>query len=274
MTEVIKILFFTGIFLAVGTMASAGCNNFEDGSMGTTPPPQYRICYDDVCDVTQLSYICANAYEIRRGFANGWATHTTLEPAGRSVTWQGRPIADEKLSRLTIEEIYSTDAIAVDDTSFETSLTLLSSNSYLGPDNDCLPLSELELSGVRDGTSVSDLVGRGMLVVLSEVIPDFYNVQTFSHDGLLVFVQGDTVVEAYSSDPKWITPSGLRVGLTRAEVHGILGRVPQRSEEVSGRYEIGICEAAADSNLDFLSLVIVFASDQRVEEIQIYRDWP
>ena len=64
------------------------------------------------------------------------------------------------------------------------------------------------------------------------------------------------------------------MGLTRAEVYGILGRVPQRNEEVSRRYEIGICEAAADYNLHFLWLVIVFAPDQRVEEIQIYRDWP
>lgn len=102
----IKSLFYTGICLTVGTIASAGCSNFEDGSMGNTPPPQYRICYDDVCDVTQLSYTCANVYEVRQGFANGWATHYTLEPTQRfSVTWQERPIADEKLSRLTIEEI-------------------------------------------------------------------------------------------------------------------------------------------------------------------------
>ncbi|WP_106744516.1 hypothetical protein [Yoonia maritima] len=101
-----KLSFFAATFLSAGTTVSAGCENYEDGSLPNTLAPQYHICFDDVCDVTQLSYQCANVYEIRQGFANGWATHYTLEPTESfRVTWQGRPIAEEKLSRLTIEEI-------------------------------------------------------------------------------------------------------------------------------------------------------------------------
>ncbi|WP_208353237.1 hypothetical protein [Pseudaestuariivita rosea] len=277
--EMQKVLFLTGVLLAFGTIASAGCANFEDGSMPNTVAPYYRICYDDVCDVTQLSYECANTYEIRQGFANGWATHYTLSPTESfNVTWQGRPIDQEKLSRLTINEIAGPDVRSSGDASpaFEPSSALPVVEPYRGPQGACLPISEFELNGVRDGTLVSELIASGMPVIRGDVIPDFYGVDRFSHDGLLVYMQGDTVVEAYSTDPKWATPSGLRVGLVRADVHSILGWEPQKGTPASQQYAIDICDAAANPNLnaEFLSLMIVFGSEQRVEEISIQRDWP
>lgn len=274
-----RMLFWVGTLLIFGTSASAGCDNFEDGSLPNAVAPKFRICYDDVCDVTQLSYVCANTYEIRQGFANGWATHYTLSPKESfKVFWQGRPIAQEKLSRLTINEIEGPDVRSNGDASTvsETSSSLPIAIPYGGPQGACLPMSEFELNGVRDGTPVSELIARGMLVIRGDVIPDFFGVDTFSHDGLVVYMLGDTVVEVYSTDPQWGTPSGLSVGLSRADVHGILGWAPQEEIPASQEYAINICDAATNPSLNtvFLSLVIVFGSDQKVDKVGIQRDWP
>lgn len=102
-----KLSFFTATFLIAGTTASAGCANFEDGSM-TSPAPKYRICYDDVCEETQLSWVCSNIHGTQHRYANGWATDYTSPHSGEesyTVTWQGRTIDEEKHSRLSIEEI-------------------------------------------------------------------------------------------------------------------------------------------------------------------------
>ena len=130
------------------------------------------------------------------------------------------------------------------------------------------------MNGIKDGTPVSELLAQGIPVVRGNIIPDFFGIETFSHDGLRLFVKDDTVVEVYSTDPKWVTPSGLRVGLHRAEVIDILGWVPQRYGEESQRYEFRICGDSAELNTDFLIFVIAFGSDQKVEEIKIEREWP
>ncbi|EBA10721.1 lysozyme inhibitor LprI family protein [Roseobacter sp. CCS2] len=103
-----KLLFFCAMFLSVGTMVSAGCADYEDNSLPNTPAPQYRICYDDVCDETTLSFVCSNINGTQKGFANGWATYYTTAQSGAEsfrVTWHGRTIDADKHSRLTIEEI-------------------------------------------------------------------------------------------------------------------------------------------------------------------------
>ncbi|PRY79684.1 uncharacterized protein DUF1311 [Yoonia maritima] len=103
-----EISLFTVMFLMAGTMVSAGYTNYEDGSLPNTIAPQYRICYDGVCDETQLSFQCSNINETQQGFANGWATYYTSPQSGTEsfrVTWQGRVIDEDKHSRLSIEEI-------------------------------------------------------------------------------------------------------------------------------------------------------------------------
>lgn len=96
------------LMLLAGTSASAGCANFEDGSLGRTAAPKYRICYDGVCDETQLSYECANIFGMQQGFANGWAIDIKLNegaPQRQVITWQGRVIDANKHDRLTFEKI-------------------------------------------------------------------------------------------------------------------------------------------------------------------------
>ena len=102
-----KLVFFIGMFVISGTVVSAGCANYEDGSL-SSPAPKYRICYDDVCDETELSFECANIYEAQRSFANGWAFYYTSRASGgesTTITWQGREIDEEKHHRLSVEEI-------------------------------------------------------------------------------------------------------------------------------------------------------------------------
>jgi len=102
-----KMLFFITPFLLSGTMVSASCTDYEDGSV-ISEAPRFRICYDDVCDETQLSWVCSNINGTRHQYANGWATDYTSPQSGEesyTVTWQGRTIDEEKHSRLSIEEI-------------------------------------------------------------------------------------------------------------------------------------------------------------------------
>jgi hypothetical protein len=96
------------IVLLSTTTASAGCANFEDGSLEGVLGPRYRICYDNVCDETRLSYVCSNIFGIQQGFANGWATDFKVggvEPESYTITWQGRIIDKSKYGRLRFEEI-------------------------------------------------------------------------------------------------------------------------------------------------------------------------
>lgn len=90
------------------TTASAGCSNYEDGSLPGIAAPLYRICYDEVCDDTTLSYECSNVSGAQQGFANGWALDYSAIASGEvklTVTWQGRTIDESKHHRLVIEEI-------------------------------------------------------------------------------------------------------------------------------------------------------------------------
>ena len=94
--------------LLIGTSAIAGCANYEDGSLPNTPAPVYRVCYDDVCDITTMSYQCANVYSAQLGFANGWALEYEAQDEGdgqKTVSWQGRVIDEAKHHRLSYERI-------------------------------------------------------------------------------------------------------------------------------------------------------------------------
>lgn len=103
-----KILSILALFAIVGSPAIAGCSNYEDGSLPNTQAPQYRICYDDVCDETTLSYECSNIRGSQTGFAIGWSIDVVIAESGNQTTiigWQGRAIEEAKHYRLSVEKI-------------------------------------------------------------------------------------------------------------------------------------------------------------------------
>ena len=92
----------------LGTSVSAGCANFTDGSIRNTPPPRYRICYDEVCDITTQDYICSNVDSIQTGYAIGWTLDCRIADGREQdciISWQGRAIDPAKHDRLTFTEI-------------------------------------------------------------------------------------------------------------------------------------------------------------------------
>ena len=100
----------SGIAISLVTVAPAiaGCANYENGSLPSVQAPQYRVCYDDVCDETTLSYECNNIRGSQTGFAIGWSIDVVIAENGDRTTvigWQGRAINEAKHHRLSVEEI-------------------------------------------------------------------------------------------------------------------------------------------------------------------------
>lgn len=96
------------LFTSSVSVAHAGCANFTDGSLGDTPAPQYRICYDGVCDVTTQDYICSNVNSIQTGYTIGWTVDCQIADGREqdcTIAWQGRPIDPSKHDRLTFAEL-------------------------------------------------------------------------------------------------------------------------------------------------------------------------
>jgi hypothetical protein len=90
-------------FVFLGTAASANCMNYTDGST-TQAPPEYNICYDGVCEVTTVTYECANQSGVSRGFANGWEFYYGAN--GEYVVGrQGQVLDESDHSRVSAEEI-------------------------------------------------------------------------------------------------------------------------------------------------------------------------
>lgn len=89
----------------------AGCANFEDGSM-QMEAPRFEICYNGVCDVTSLSYECANVYSSQIRFDIGWSKDCDLNRTDEypcTVYWEGRPIEQSKYGNITCEPLNDED---------------------------------------------------------------------------------------------------------------------------------------------------------------------
>jgi hypothetical protein len=94
--------------LSASAPAFAGCDNFLDGSLGDTPAPKYRVCYDDVCDLTEIIYQCSNVSDYKAGYAIGWQVSCRIDETDLElcdITWQGRPIDPAKHHRIRFEPI-------------------------------------------------------------------------------------------------------------------------------------------------------------------------
>ena len=87
--------------------AFAGCSNFTDGSLSSIEAPLYRVCYDDVCDITQQDYVCSNINSYQAGYAIGWTLDCTITGGEEQcvIAWQGRAIDPAKHDLITITQL-------------------------------------------------------------------------------------------------------------------------------------------------------------------------
>ena len=94
-----------GVFI-MPVAASAGCWDYTEHA---DPAPRVQICYQDVCDVTTVDFVCSNAFEHREGYAIGWSvlceSKDPDEAAACRYSWQGRPIDPAKNDFITIKQI-------------------------------------------------------------------------------------------------------------------------------------------------------------------------
>jgi hypothetical protein len=100
-------------------------------------------------------------------------------------------------------------------------------------------------------------------------------VNSLVYPGLTVYLFQDQVAELAATDPFWQTPSGLRVGLTTAELLDVLGQVPIRSDLYPSQlaYEIPPCSDGTRYDLAWSFLVIIDDTGT-VTELRFERDWP
>ncbi|MEJ6403483.1 hypothetical protein [Yoonia sp. 2307UL14-13] len=94
-------------FALSATAAQAGCFNYEESP--STPAPLFEICYGDVCDVTPITYECANQYNVHIGFEIGWSKTCDVQARSCDIFWQGRPIDPEKVPNITCRPLDAED---------------------------------------------------------------------------------------------------------------------------------------------------------------------
>ncbi|MES0051328.1 MULTISPECIES: hypothetical protein [unclassified Mesorhizobium] len=58
--------------------ALAGCANYTDGSLDTSPP-EATICFRRVCEKTTVEFDCANIHGSQKGYANGWRVYVDAD---------------------------------------------------------------------------------------------------------------------------------------------------------------------------------------------------
>lgn len=93
--------------IAVGVLAagpaSAGCEDFTDGSM-TTSAPAAEVCFKGKCDQTTVDVTCGNATGAFSIYANGWRVDQFVEDGQDKivVTYRDK-IVSKSLETLVVD---------------------------------------------------------------------------------------------------------------------------------------------------------------------------
>ncbi|MEO9516399.1 MAG: hypothetical protein ABJH45_21395 [Paracoccaceae bacterium] len=134
---------------------------------------------------------------------------------------------------------------------------------------DCIPRSEIEFNGIPmldEVEAVAQFVQPLQNRLDSGVSIGF---EKFSHNGLVItFVGDDDILEIFATTPDWVTPSGLHVGMSRAQVVSILGRLPHGRTEATGPFHLPVC--VVDEALGKRGMTIHFDKDQQVSLIDLH----
>ena len=156
----------------------------------------------------------------------------------------------------------------ISDSIVPTSPPLLMESHLYETVQDCLPASEFSLNGVSMGDPLDTLGKLGS----PEMIPDPFGsgelIDRMVLVGANIDIFQDKVYGMSTTSPRWDTPSGLRVGLTRGEVIRILGRVPGGYASTSDRIYTHVCSDVQDAE-DAWGILIEFGQDKRVESLSL-----
>ena len=139
-----------------------------------------------------------------------------------------------------------------------------------GDESDCIPASEFVLGDVRMGAPDSSLAAHDPISVTRSPL-DESGTTWFDFGGLKVITLRERVAEIYADDAKWVTPSGLRVGVTRQTVLEVLGRIPDNV--INGNYSIPVCYRR-QGYFDEWFLNLTFGADETVSEVSFQTNWP
>ncbi|WP_208348425.1 hypothetical protein [Pseudaestuariivita rosea] len=141
----------------------------------------------------------------------------------------------------------------------------------------CILDEEFSVNGVTQGAPESIVLDRLGEPQERRPIPPGSDLpfNSIVYQGLIVYLFQNQVAELTITDPAWQSPSGLRVGLTRAELINVLGQVPEIRSDLPSEliYEIPPCQDQTQAELAWSFLIFVDDSGT-VKKIMLQGDWP
>lgn len=144
---------------------------------------------------------------------------------------------------------------------------VLMEDVHQGIVQDCLPASEFRFDGVRMDDPLEKLGKLGSPEATDEIAFSGHPMDRMTVPGLLIDIQHHKVIGMVSTSSDWDTPSGLRVGLSRDEVIGILGRVPRGQADKGHEISAPVCRDTQQTAITWYAL-IGFGQDDRVLNIR------
>ena len=142
----------------------------------------------------------------------------------------------------------------------------------------CVLSEEFTVAGLRlgDPPAALDRLGapRGLTRGYGEDDGGGYTAYTYRYDGLAVEIVRDMVDVIAAAGPGRATPSGIHVGITRADVIRLLGRLPDYDYATSTGYSFPACQPPDGRNWSFMYFELNFDIDDRLAAIRLVADLP
>lgn len=143
---------------------------------------------------------------------------------------------------------------------------------------ECVMPGEFSLAGLRLGDGIAALDPLGPPLALTSGYGEDdgggYTGYAYRYDGLAVDVVRGEVDVVTALAPRWPTPSGLRVGMHRADVFAALGREPGPDYAVDDGYAFPGCPSPDGRYWDWMYFQLTFGADDRLDAIAIVADRP
>lgn len=226
------------------------------------------------------------AYDVGGGFVRPFSEEEMLEPIRRfgriEVTESGEVAASlecipETVSygfgggihdiKVAVGQIWNSESFTwISDANVRSVPPLLMESHLYEAVEDCLPAAEFSMNGVSMGDPLDALGKFGSPETVTDPFRSGELIDRMFLVDANIDIFQDKVYGMSTTSPRWGTPSGLRVGLTRGEVIRILGWVPKGYKATSDRYYAHVCSDVPDAE-DAWGMLIEFGQDKRVDRI-------